>query len=84
MQTVLALGTLIAAAAVTYLFCIRPMLQGRCTMDAADRSRPSPDEDAARTEIAGLRAQLDALRETSTVDPERVGGPVHAEQQTRH
>ncbi|MBA3741620.1 hypothetical protein [Sporichthya sp.] len=61
---VLPVATLLAAIGLTYVFCIRPMRKVRCAT-----TRPSaPDVTAGRgseqAEIEAARAQLAALRAT--------------------
>ena len=54
-------GTAIAAVALTYFFCVRPMRRGHCASIATEPPNSSTDLDRAleqaRTELTRLRSQ---------------------------
>lgn len=54
-------GVAIAAVALTYFFCVRPMRRGHCASTTTERPNRSTDVDRAleqaRTELARLRSQ---------------------------
>lgn len=54
--------TLVAAIALTYLFCIRPMRRGRCAMTPPSGPAPTAEQHRLQAEIEAARAQLAALR----------------------
>jgi hypothetical protein len=61
-QAALPAATLVAAIALTYLFCVRPMRQGRCDMSSQPASGMPEPQQRELAEIVQARAQLAALR----------------------
>lgn len=59
MDTLFAAGTLVAAAALVYLFCVRPMQRRRCAMSP---QRASVADPARVDQIALMRAEVAMLR----------------------
>lgn len=78
-ELALPIATLIAAVALTYLFCVRPMRQhGRCaitprTAAGADQRRELAQIEAARAELAALRAKISPA--APSADPGPAGSP---------
>ena len=58
METYLAVAVAILAITFTYLFCIRPMRQGSCRMDATGAA----SREELRRELQRTRTELDLLR----------------------
>ncbi len=61
-EAALAAATLLAAIGLTYVFCVRPMRQGRCAMTSEPSSDLSSDQRREQAEIEAARAQVAALR----------------------
>lgn len=68
-EWVLPAATLVAAIGLTYVFCVRPMRASRCAMTSqaapgatgdADRQREKAEIEAARAQLAALRASIAA------------------------
>lgn len=55
------LGATVAAAVLTYLFCVRPMRGGRGCMPGNSRCTPETKGDID-AQLAAARAELDQLR----------------------
>lgn len=69
-QAMLPAATLVAAIALTYLCCVRPMRQGRCATTSQAASGKSPEQQREQVEIEQARAELAALRaRLTTSDP---------------
>lgn len=67
--TILPIAVLIAAIALTYLFCIRPMRRGTCGMAA----QPDDAQQRRDEEIRALHQEIKELRRTSSTQHRHSG-----------
>ena len=72
-EVALAAATLAASVGLTYVFCVRPMRQGRCAMTSAPSSDTSAAQRSERAEIDAARARVAALRACIPVSPAESG-----------
>lgn len=65
----------VAAMTLTYMFCVRPMRNGRhCGMQ--DRSRPESSTDAFDAEVQRLRAEVASLHRDASAGQPAINGSI--------